>query len=146
MLQWHEPPSASLPQGSWEHRAFWGADRIEWGGTDATSPGHRRISTAIPPAGVWYRLEVEAADVGLAGKTIDGMAFTLYDGQATWDRAGKSRPLSSARCPPKTWTTPERSVHAYNRDDYATGADSGKVVQVKYAGGQTRGSWPSTSR
>ena len=35
------------------------------------------------------RLEVPASWVGLEGKTVDGMAFTLCDGRATWDKAGK---------------------------------------------------------
>lgn len=36
------------------------------------------------------RLEVPASLVGLEGQTVSGMAFTLYNGRATWDRAGKS--------------------------------------------------------
>jgi uncharacterized protein (TIGR03437 family) len=32
---------------------------------------------------------VPADQVGLEGKSINGMAFTLFDGRATWDRAGK---------------------------------------------------------
>jgi hypothetical protein len=35
------------------------------------------------------RLEVPAATVGLEGRIVGGMAFTLFDGTATWDRAGK---------------------------------------------------------
>ncbi len=35
------------------------------------------------------RLEVPASAVGLEGKTVNGMAFSLYDGRATWDKAGK---------------------------------------------------------
>ncbi|MCW5970178.1 MAG: RHS repeat-associated core domain-containing protein [Blastocatellales bacterium] len=35
------------------------------------------------------RLEAAASVVGLEGQTVSGMAFTLYDGGATWDRAGK---------------------------------------------------------
>ena len=30
--------------------------------------------------------------VGLEGSTLKGMAFTLFGGQATWDRAGKHAP------------------------------------------------------
>ena len=46
---------------------------------------------ALPPTGQWVRLEVPAAQVGLEGRTLNGMAFTLYDGRATWDYAGKAR-------------------------------------------------------
>src|SRR6185295_1874122 len=31
-----------------------------------------------------------ASQVGLEGHTLNGMAFTLYGGRATWDRAGKA--------------------------------------------------------
>jgi hypothetical protein len=32
---------------------------------------------------------VPAAQVGLEGHTLTGMAYTLYGGRATWDYAGK---------------------------------------------------------
>lgn len=81
MLQWND--------GSWEHRAFWGADKIGWGVTGTAS--RLRIGD-LPPAGRWVRLEVPAAAVGLEGRPIHGMAFTLFGGRATWDLAGKSAP------------------------------------------------------
>ena len=43
----------------------------------------------LPPPGRWVRLEVPAATVGLEGQIVAGMAFTLFDGMATWDRSGK---------------------------------------------------------
>ncbi len=43
----------------------------------------------LPLAGQWVRLEVAASLVGLEGQTLNGMAFTLFDGRATWDHAGK---------------------------------------------------------
>ncbi len=69
-------------------RAYWGANIIDWG-TDGTAS--RRYMGPLPVAGQWVRLEVPAEAVGLAGITVDGMAFTLYDGQATWDFGGKSQ-------------------------------------------------------
>ena len=45
---------------------------------------------ALPAAGQWVRLAVPAAQVGLEGRTLNGMAYTLYDGRATWDYAGKT--------------------------------------------------------
>jgi hypothetical protein len=80
MLQWND--------GTWEHRAYWGANIIPWG-TDATDS--RRYVGTLPTAGQWARLEVPASQVGLEGHTLNGIAFTLYGGRATWDRAGKSR-------------------------------------------------------
>ena len=77
MLQWNN--------GSWEHRAYWGENLLPWG-ADGTAA--RRYMGALPPAGAWTRIEVPASLVGVAGTTISGMAYSLYDGTATWDRAG----------------------------------------------------------
>lgn len=85
MLQWND--------GSWEHRAYWGANNIGWG-TDGTSS--RRFMGALPPAGQWVRLEVPANLVGLEGRVLNGMAFTLYGGRATWDHAGKSASINAS--------------------------------------------------
>jgi hypothetical protein len=43
---------------------------------------------ALPATGTWVRLAVPASAVGLDGATVNGMAFTLYGGQADWDQAG----------------------------------------------------------
>ena len=43
----------------------------------------------LPAAGQWVRLAVPAAQVGLARSTLTGMAYTLYNGRATWDYTGK---------------------------------------------------------
>ncbi len=80
MLQWFDG-------SSWEHRAYWGANHLWWG-TDGTASS-RRVG-AIPTAGQWARLEVPAAQVGLEGRTVSGMAFTLFGGKVTWDNSGKS--------------------------------------------------------
>src|SRR5205807_1612791 len=79
MLQWND--------GSWEHRAYWGANLLGWG-TDGTVS--RSYMGALPAGGQWVRLAVPAAQVGLEGRTLNGMAFTLVAGRATWDHAGKS--------------------------------------------------------
>ena len=80
MLQWHE-------NESWEHRAYWGENSIDWGADGTES---RQSLGALPAAGKWVRLEVPAAKVGLEGRTLDGMAFTLFGGKAAWDCAGKA--------------------------------------------------------
>jgi pyrrolidone-carboxylate peptidase/uncharacterized protein (DUF2249 family) len=79
MLQWNDGTS-------WEHRAYWGANQINLG-TDGTES--RRYMGALPGAGQWIALVVSASQVGLEGKTPNGMAFTLYGGRAAWDHAGK---------------------------------------------------------
>jgi hypothetical protein len=78
MLQWNS--------GQWKHRAYWGANLIPWG---ADGTAERKHVGALPPAGKWVRLEVEAAEVGLQpGMVINGWAFTQHDGTVYWDKAG----------------------------------------------------------
>jgi hypothetical protein len=79
VLQWND--------GSWEHRAYWGANLITQWGVDGTNS--RRYMGPLPAAGQWVQLSVPAALVGLEGHTVNGIAFSLYDGRATWDYAGK---------------------------------------------------------
>lgn len=80
MLQWWDQAEG------WEHRAYWGANHLPWG-ADATQS--RRYMGGLPATGQWVRLEVPAGLVGLEGRAVRGMAFTLYGGQAAWDYAGK---------------------------------------------------------
>ena len=87
MLQWND--------GSWDHRAYWGADRIGWG-TPGTESRH--YMGPLPASGGWVRLEVPAESVGLEGRVVNGLAFTLHGGQATWDHAGVGP--SGATLPP----------------------------------------------
>src|SRR5579863_3854223 len=68
MLQWND--------GSWEHRAYWGADVVTYG-TDGTSS--RANMGALPAAGQWALLQVPASQVGLEGSTITGMSFSQVD-------------------------------------------------------------------
>jgi len=82
MLQWTDGVN-------WEHRAYWGADQINWG-TNGTAG--RQYMGPLPPTGQWVRLEVPAAAVGLEGAAVSGMAFTLYNGLATWDTTGSTTP------------------------------------------------------
>lgn len=92
MLEWND--------GSWEHRAYWGTNAIS-AGTNGT--GGRYYMGSLPSAGRWVRLEVPASSVGLEGKTLNGMAFTLFDGWAVWDRAGKYSSDSDSDGLPDRW-------------------------------------------
>ncbi|MEM7232677.1 MAG: PSD1 and planctomycete cytochrome C domain-containing protein, partial [Planctomycetota bacterium] len=84
-----DPPETLQLQfndGTWEHRAFWGADK-------AFNPGRNNASNLrhgdLPPTGKWVRLEVPAKNVGLkAGSAINGWAFTQFGGTVYWDGAG----------------------------------------------------------
>jgi hypothetical protein len=83
------PPKEIMLQfndGSWDHRAFWGDDAIDWGKQDSPS---RFSKGALPEKAKWVRLEVPAAEVGLkAGSLVNGWAFTQFDGTVYWDKAG----------------------------------------------------------
>ena len=75
MLQWNVG-------GNWNHRAYWGTDYVPAGWGARTRVGD------LPPTGQWVRLAVPAAAVGLAGSTVTGMGFTLYNGATAWDYVG----------------------------------------------------------
>ena len=80
MLQWND--------GSWDHRAFWGDDKITYGEIGTDTPAHKPMGE-LPELGKWVRLEVEPEIIGLkAGSVLNGMAFTQYGGTAYWDVAG----------------------------------------------------------
>ncbi len=73
--------------GTWEHRAYWGED-LCYGAGMTDGPGHFSAG-ALPAAGKWARLEVDAAKIGLApGARVDGMAFIQFDGTAYYDKIG----------------------------------------------------------
>ncbi len=91
------PPRELMLQfsdGSFEHRAIWGDDAITSWGTLGTTSRYRM--GPLPATGKWVRLEVPAAFVGLEGSTLSGMAFTLYDGQAWFDRVGTASRVNVA--------------------------------------------------
>lgn len=84
------PPKEIMLQfndgSSWDHRAYWGGDAIEWGAAGTES---RRPMGELPESGTWVRLEVPAQHVGLQpGSMINGWAFTQFDGTVYWDTAG----------------------------------------------------------
>jgi hypothetical protein len=84
-----DPPQQVMLQfndGSWEHRAYWGENLIEWGSEGSAS---RQPMGPLPKTGEWVRLEVPIAKVGLTpGSSIAGWAFTQFGGTAYWDKAG----------------------------------------------------------
>jgi hypothetical protein len=55
-------------------------------GTDGTMS--RTNMGVLPDTGQWVRLAVPASVVGLEGKVVEGMAFTLWGVRAAWDSAG----------------------------------------------------------
>jgi hypothetical protein len=83
------PPKEIMLQfndGTWEHRAYWGSDSIDWGKKNSPS---RFNKGALPEKAKWVRLEIPATEVGLkAGSLVNGWAFTQFDGTVYWDKAG----------------------------------------------------------
>ncbi len=75
MLQWND--------GTWEHRAYWGANDLTYG---IDEPSVER-TWALPATGKWIQL-ISRGFGNLAGSNLTGMAFTLFNGRATWDCAG----------------------------------------------------------
>ena len=78
-------------KGDTEHRAYWGANKIEYGTNGAAS---RMQLGPIPKSwiGQWTRVEVPASLVGLEGAQLKGMYFTLFGGKCSWHRPGASKP------------------------------------------------------
>ncbi len=92
LLDPEDPPDEIMLQfnddglAGWDHRAFWGADKIDFGVLGTSSRLHLG---ELPSPGVWTKLEFGAEDVGLVeGDVIHGCAFTQFDGTSWWDRVG----------------------------------------------------------
>lgn len=83
------PPQQIMLQfndGNWEHRVYWGENKIEWGQNESPS---RFYAGEIPKTAEWVRLEIDAEKVGFKNPSlINGIAFTQWGGKAHWDSAG----------------------------------------------------------
>jgi RHS repeat-associated protein len=106
-LQWNDG-------SGWEHRGYWGANNLGCANGTASC----RYMGPLPATGGWVRLEVPASSVGLEGKTVNGMAFTLYGGRATWDKAGKDNLFAGVTSSP------------INNNVYAVDAGSNRLTSV----------------
>lgn len=102
LLDAEHPPREVMVQfrvgASWEHRAYWGENLISFGADGTAS---RRRMGELPQVGVWMRLELDPAALGLADAEVNGMAFTLFDGRAAWGAAGLVDPAGGEI----VWTT-----------------------------------------
>ena len=88
MLQWND--------GTWDHRAFWGEDKINFGEIGSDTPAHKPMGP-LPAVGEWVRLEVNPVDVGLNPESVlNGIAFVQFGGTAYWDMAGVATTRGSA--------------------------------------------------
>jgi hypothetical protein len=116
MLQWYVIDENGY--GSWEHRAYWGADLIAAGQNGRQS---RYALGTLPASGQWVRLEVPASAVGLEDKIVEGMNFTLFGGRAAWDSAGTMKPDRDGDGLPDVW----EMQHFGNLLQTATGDSDG---------------------
>jgi len=136
MLQWND--------GTWEHRAYWGANDLTYG-TDGTVT--RTNMGALPATGKWSQLTVPAASVNLAGSTLTGMAFTLFNGRATWDCAGLLSPMTVATNSGNPGqlsgsTVPLISIQMTGTSPtFSWAAQSGGIYRVLYKNNLTDPSW-----
>ena len=134
------PPAQIMLQfndGSWEHRAFWGKDLIDWG-TGNTSSRHHVGD--LPEAGRWIRLEVDPAAVGLKpGAKLNGWAFTQVDGKVFWDQSGGRVDTNPASDPAFSWAA-WKSLPESGRNSNLPGALR-EIVQ-----GKDPAQWPESAR
>ena len=84
-----DPPETVQLQfndGSWNHRAYWGADKAHGAGQQGPANFHMGD---LPETGKWVRLQVDAQSVGLKPDSqLNGWAFTQFGGTVHWDKAG----------------------------------------------------------
>ena len=105
MLQFHV-------DGKWSRRANWGdPDAINYGKKGTTE----RVQIGkLPATGKWVRLEVDVAKLGLkSGTKIAGWAFTAFDGNTYWDKAGQVTINDPAHDPEQSlrvWLTTEAKL------------------------------------
>ena len=70
----------------WNARASWGADKL------GIPPGvHWHHDERLPISGEWVRLEIPGTALSLQNKSMTGMRFDCWNGEALWDYAGISR-------------------------------------------------------
>jgi hypothetical protein len=126
MLQWNEPG------GNWDHRAYWGANSINYGADGTVS---RRNMGAMPAAGQWVRLQIPASQVGLEGKTVKGMAFSAWGGRVTWDAAGKASAGALASLMRTKLTTGSGGV------SIAWDSSLGRTYRISYKNSLSESNW-----
>ncbi len=65
----------------WNQRAYWGQDLIQWGDPLTTQ---RWPLGPLPKVGVWTALVIPIAALGLDGREIDNLAFSVHGGDVKW--------------------------------------------------------------
>lgn len=135
--QWIYIPSNSVPSeimlqfldsnGNDWWRAYWGSNLIDWG-VDGTAS--RRYMGPIPgERDTWIKLTVKASDLGLDGKAIKGVSYTLYGGSVIWDKTRVLNPIV-----PKSITV--KTVNGSITTPFYAGFDTGVATIVGYSADQ----------
>lgn len=89
MISWYDGVT-------WDRRAYWGEDLVWAAGKHSMG--------ALPAAGEWVRLEIPAATVGLAGKSVKGMKFSVHSGKVWFDRVGLEPGTIAASSTSPSWS------------------------------------------
>jgi RHS repeat-associated protein len=121
---------------TWLHRAWWGSYDLIFG-TGNSCPSNCNQSTQLPVAGRWALLTVamgpaqgavSGLDVGMTGRTMVGLAFTLYGGAgAVWWGP------TTLQMPGAAVTDPTRAVSsfAYNQtNDVIASVDPNAIATI----------------
>lgn len=85
-LDAERPPLELLIQvrtkdGDWNQRAYWGQDLIQWGDPLTTQ---RWPLGPLPKPGAWAALVIPVAALGLDGREIDNLSFSVQGGDVKW--------------------------------------------------------------
>ena len=106
MLQWNE-------NGNWDHRAYWGGNKIQYGFDNTAS---RRNMGALPAAGQWVKLEVPASSVGLVREAAANLDHPHIRRTRHVGCGGQGRDSADWR---KPWHGPERLASGDRDSDAA---------------------------
>jgi hypothetical protein len=125
MLSWSDG-------ASWEHRAYWGENLI---GHGTNNTAGRRFMGPLPATDQWVRLEIPASAVGLEGRQVSGMSFSLYDGFASWSGTGVvaagSSPDEPPVEPPPEEPLPDNATVWFD-DAFPRGASVGNTNDIRH--------------
>jgi hypothetical protein len=88
-LRWLVGGASAQAPASWGPGVFWCAPTF---GTNNSAVTNAFYMGPLPAPGQWARLSVPAAAVAEGSQLVQGMSFSIYDGTAAWDQAGKIVP------------------------------------------------------
>ncbi|MFL6248273.1 MAG: Ig-like domain-containing protein, partial [Thermoanaerobaculia bacterium] len=129
MLQFHDSVNG------WTRRAYWGENLYD-AGVEGTV--ERRRMGPLPETGKWVRLEVPVSSMQMAGRTLSGMAFTLFDGQAWFDRPGKVARVNLALNKTATQSSKEPCADPCNAASLAVDGD---VITYQHTASEAEAWW-----